>query len=166
MTTTGLVLTLTTLLTLFTNPSTAFTSLHRSHSINKESYLRRNKDIFEQYATTSIASPEKSYGETSRKFRRTYFTHKDWLRHRDDDRLVRRILGVFKSGIVRQLAKEVGYVVVMATIVVVWNCLLGVGFTDLSGLRHGPLLKGFTTLKLPMEPFTLSSPALSLLLGE
>lgn len=163
---TSMVLTLLMLLLLFVNPSTAFTSLQQPHSIIKEPRKRRPANIFQRHATTSITSPEKSYGETSRKFRRTFFTHKDWLRHREDDRLVRRIIGIFKSGIVRQLAKDVGYVVAMATVVVVWNCLLGVGFTNISGLRHGPLLKGFPTLKLPMEPFTLSSPALSLLLGE
>ena len=114
---TSMVLTLLMLLLLFVNPSTAFTSLQQPHSIIKEPRKRRPANIFQRHATTSITSPEKSYGETSRKFRRTFFTHKDWLRHREDDRLVRRIIGIFKSGIVRQLAKDVGYVVAMATVV-------------------------------------------------
>jgi hypothetical protein len=109
--------------------------------------------------------PEKSYGETSRKYRRTFFTHKDWLKHRSDDRFIRTVVSTVTSGVVRQLATEVGAVTATATFVVVWNMLTG-GVTDFTGVHHDPMLGMFPNLELPLSPFTLSSPALGLLLGE
>jgi len=48
---------------------------------------------------------------------------------------------------------------------VLYNALLATGYEDLAGIHHEPLLQ-LPLLTLPSEPFTLSSSALSLLLGE
>jgi putative membrane protein len=91
------------------------------------------------------------YGEDSRKYRRTVFTHKDWIKHRSSDRLFRNLSSIFQSGIVRQLFEEISLVAGIATAVVVWN--------DILVPRYG-----VPVLCLPTAPFTLSSPALGLLL--
>ena len=139
------------------NPSGAFTSRPRTTASNN----------LVQLSAASVKPPsEKSYGETSRKFRRSFFTHKDWLKHRSEDRFVRNLVSIVESGVVRQLAKEIGFVVATATFVVAWNCLLGEGFVDFTGVKHDPIFQGLPLMKLPIEPFTLSSPALGLLLGK
>jgi putative membrane protein len=108
-----------------------------------------------------------SYGEASRKFRRSYFTHSDWLKARRDDRFVYNLNTILTSGIARQLAKEIGIIAGISAFIVVWNCLLVAGFDDFSGVHHNPIFNAadlIPLLKLPSDPFTLSSPALGLLL--
>ena len=39
------------------------------------------------------------YGEESRKFRRTVYSHEDWVKHRSPDRFFKNILSTTKSGI-------------------------------------------------------------------
>jgi putative membrane protein len=92
-----------------------------------------------------------TYGEDSRKFRRTVFTHKDWIKHRSSDRLFRNLSSILQSGIVRQLSEEISLVAAIATAVVVWNGILAPTY-------------GVPVLCLPAAPFSLSSPALGLLL--
>jgi putative membrane protein len=91
------------------------------------------------------------YGESSRKYRRTVFTHKDWIKHRSSDRLFSNLSSIFQSGIVRQLFEEISLVGAIATTVVIWNGILAPKY-------------GLPALCLPTAPFTLSSPALGLLL--
>jgi putative membrane protein len=92
------------------------------------------------------------YGEASRKYRRTEYTHADWVLHRSEDRLVYNLKGLFFSGVVRQLKKEIGLITTVAALVVGWNDVLV------------PVMPMIPHLNLPMTPFTLSSPALGLLL--
>jgi ion channel-forming bestrophin family protein len=115
-----------------------------------------------------------SYGEASRKFRRSYFSHADWLKARADDRFLSNLSSIPKSGIVRQLAKEVSLIAGFSTLIVLYNALAIVGYDDFSGVHHDPLrfvVFGSSTtaahlplLVLPKDPFALSSPALGLLL--
>jgi putative membrane protein len=91
------------------------------------------------------------YGESSRKYRRTVFTHEDWIKHRSSDRLFTNLSSIFQSGIVRQLFEEISLVAAIATAVVIWNGKLAPEY-------------GLPDLCLPKAPFTLSSPALGLLL--
>jgi putative membrane protein len=91
------------------------------------------------------------YGEDSRKYRRTVFTHEDWIKHRKSDRLFTNLSSTFQSGIVRQLFEEISLVAAIAAAVVVWNDILVPKY-------------GVPVLCLPTSPFTLSSPALGLLL--
>ena len=106
------------------------------------------------------------YGEDSRRYRRTVYRSEDWLKHRSPTRLFRNLQGIFSSGVVRSLVTEVGVVTGVATTVVVWNALAG-GYEDWSGAVHPALIGNgseYHLLALPALPFTLSSPALGLLL--
>jgi ion channel-forming bestrophin family protein len=112
-----------------------------------------------------------SFGEASRKFRRSYFSHSDWYKARADDRFLNNISSLAKSAIVRQLAKEVSIVASISTLIVLWNILLVAGYDDLAGVHHDSVFGGmrpglvvFPLLTLPSEPFTYSSPSLGLLL--
>jgi putative membrane protein len=99
----------------------------------------------------AVARFTTSYGESSRKYRRTIYSHEDWLLHRSDDRLGDNLRGILFSGIVRQLKTEVTIEIAFATAVVLWN-QIGAPQTNLPQIY------------LPTLPFTLSSPALGLLL--
>jgi len=106
-----------------------------------------------------------SYGEASRKFRRTVYSHEDWVRHRDPDRFIRNIFNVGTSGIYRNLARELWAVVAVTMLVLVYNGII-TGYQDVSGAYHAPILSSpfLPPLTLPATPFTLSSPSLGLLL--
>lgn len=99
------------------------------------------------------------YGETSRKYRRTVFRHEDWVKHRSSSsRIGDNLTSIFFSGVVRQLRAQVSAVTTIAAIVLAWNYLV----TTKTGLPIDDL--GLPVLALPTLPFTLSSPALGLLL--
>ena len=99
------------------------------------------------------------YGETSRKYRRTVFRHKDWVTHRSSSsRIVDNLQSIFFSGVVRQLRPQVTAVSSVAAIVLIWNYLA----THATGLPTDDL--ELSVLSLPTLPFTVSSPALGLLL--
>ena len=105
------------------------------------------------------------YGEESRKYRRTVYSHEDWVKHRSPDRFIKNILSTNKSGIYKNVGREVLVVTLIATFVMLWNMLTG-EYTDLVGTTHPGILRGQFTpvLALPMNPFTLSSSFLGLLL--
>ena len=107
------------------------------------------------------------YGEESRKYRRTVYTHDDWVRHRSSDRFIRNIQSVANSGIYRNIGREVAAATGVAAFVFSWNILTG-GYTDLNGIQHEALIVNqfLPTLSLPLTPFTLASPSLGLLLGK
>lgn len=104
------------------------------------------------------------YAEQSRRYRRTLFNHDDWMRQRHGDRLLKNLRTTFKSGVVRQLANELLLVTIVAVTLCLWNSLLVVGYQDFLGHMHPPLTNSLPLLSLPLEPFSLSSPALGLLL--
>jgi hypothetical protein len=125
----------------------------------------------ELYGTTKeppfIPMPKDiSYGEESRRYRRTVYSHDDWVKHRAPDRFLRNIVSSVTSGIYKNIQNEVAFVTSIATFVVLWNAMVG-GYTDFEGVKQAGLLEGTTapTLTLPMGPFTLSSASLGLLLG-
>ena len=107
-----------------------------------------------------------SYGEDSRKYRRTVYTHDDWKKHRSADRFFYYISAIFSSGVYRNLGREVTATVAVATFVCFYNILVG-SWQDLSGMEHAGLIQSplFPKLGLPLAPFTLASPSLGLLLG-
>ena len=45
------------------------------------------------------ATKDIPYGETSRKFRRTVYTHEDWVKHRSSDRFIKNLFSIVSSGI-------------------------------------------------------------------
>ena len=108
-----------------------------------------------------------AYGEESRKYRRTIFTHDDWVNYRSPDRFWRNLLAGPNSGVYKSVFKEILATTSVATFVVVYNCAVG-GYTDFAGnqceaLINSPYLPLFG---LPLAPFTLASPSLGLLLSK
>lgn len=106
-----------------------------------------------------------SYGEESRRYRRTIYTHDDWIKHRAPSRFFRKAMTTFTSGIYANIVYPVMSATLIATFVVLWNALTGT-FVDFWGIKHpGVLASTFLpTLSFPMSPFTLSSASLGLLL--
>lgn len=105
-------------------------------------------------------------GEEQRKFRRTVYTHKDWKKHRSQDRFIYYIIAIFKSGVYKNLGREVAATTLIATFVFAYNILTS-GYTDLVGVQQAALLTAdwLPKLGLPLAAFTLTSPSLGLLLG-
>ena len=113
-----------------------------------------------------IALPKDiSYGEESRKYRRTVYSHDDWVRHRAPDRFVRNAFSSLASGVYKNIGNEVLTITSIAALVVFYNALAG-GYTDFSGIQQPAVLEGLPKIGLPMAPFTLSSASLGLLLGK
>jgi hypothetical protein len=108
-----------------------------------------------------------SYSERSRPYRRDVFAYDDWVRHRSAERFTGRLSKLGKSGIVRALSYEVQLLAAVATFICAFNALCVTGYDDFSNIHHDPLIQmGLPVLSLPSMFFTLSSPALSLLLGN
>jgi putative membrane protein len=109
---------------------------------------------------------KRPYGEESRRYRRTVYRHEDWLSHRSETRLLRNLQGTFSSGVVRSLLSEVLAVTFIALVVILWNCAL-FGYADLDNDMQPGFFGDappFLRASLPVSLFTLSSPALGLLL--
>jgi hypothetical protein len=107
-----------------------------------------------------------SYSERSRPYRRDVFAYDDWVRHRSTERFTGRLSKLGKSGIVRALSYEVQLLAAVSTFICIFNALCVTGYEDFSYVHHDPLINiGLPVLSLPSMFFTLSSPALSLLLG-
>lgn len=107
-----------------------------------------------------------SYGEESRKYRRTVFSHDDWRRFRNPERFGYSLASMFQSGIYKGIGREVSATTLVAAFVVVFNAIVG-GYTDFDGVQHPALISSslLPMIGLPLAPFTLSSPSLGLLLG-
>eukprot|EP00240_Pyramimonas_obovata_P006457 CAMPEP_0118959408 /NCGR_PEP_ID=MMETSP1169-20130426/63108_1 /TAXON_ID=36882 /ORGANISM="Pyramimonas obovata, Strain CCMP722" /LENGTH=311 /DNA_ID=CAMNT_0006907541 /DNA_START=51 /DNA_END=986 /DNA_ORIENTATION=- len=90
--------------------------------------------------------------EKSRKFRRNVYGPPEWRRHRSVNRYTRHLGTMFTSSIVKGLIPPVAACTLAA---------LAVCLTNEYGVDADLIPQA---LKLPMEPFTLSAPALSLLL--
>lgn len=105
-------------------------------------------------------------GEGSRKYRRTVYTHAEWVKHRSSDRFVNNLKTLFNSGIYKNVSNEVIATTTVAVFVFLWNMIAG-GYTDLAGVQHGPLIESpfVQMIGLPLTAFTLVSPSLGLLLG-
>lgn len=106
-------------------------------------------------------------GEEQRKFRRTVYTHKDWKKHRSQDRFVYYLLAIFKSGVYKNIGREVLTITGVAAFVCVYNAVIG-GFTDFNGVQQAALIQSqfLPKLTLPLSLFTITSSSLGLLLGK
>lgn len=105
-------------------------------------------------------------GEEQRKFRRTVYSHDDWKKHRSPNRFLYYLLAIFKSGVYKNLGREVWATTLVAAFVCVYNGLVG-GFQDFEGTKQAALISTdfLPKLALPLSAFTLTSPSLGLLLG-
>ncbi len=108
-----------------------------------------------------------TYGEGSRKYRRTVYTHNEWVKHRSSDRFVNNLTTLVYSGIYKNIGKEVLATTSVATFVWAWNLIAG-GYEDFYGVMHDPVIASqwAAQIGLPLTIFTTLSPSLGLLLGE
>jgi putative membrane protein len=104
------------------------------------------------------------YGEESRKFRRTVYTHDDWVKHRSPNRFVRNLKAIFVSGVYKSVVNEILITSAIALNICLYNCLVG-GFEDFEGVKHAAIISMLPVVGLPLAPFTLASSSLGLLLG-
>jgi hypothetical protein len=108
-----------------------------------------------------------SYSERSRPYRRDLFNYDDWVQHRSSKRFIGRFKNLTKSGVSWALTDEVLLLAAVATFVCSFNAFLVVGYDDFANVHHDPLINfRLPVLSLPFMFFTLTSPALSLLLGK
>lgn len=117
--------------------------------------------------STTEAANGLSYGERSRKYRRDVFNYDLWVKHRSTDRFLGNLVEMVKSGVIRTLSGELLLLTFVAVFVCLYNGLGVVGYDDFQGIQHDALLPngGWPLLKFPPAFFTLTSPALALLLG-
>ena len=131
--------------------------------------LSQSSDADAEYSSWFGLPPIKdiNFGEESRKYRRTVYSHDDWVKHRSPDRFIYYLTAVFQSGVYRNVYREIAVVFHVAGFVWTWNLLTG-GYTDFAGVKHGAILAAdwLPKLGLPLVPFTLASPSLGLLLGK
>jgi predicted membrane chloride channel (bestrophin family) len=124
------------------------------------------RDTKEDPTLANIPLPKDiSYGEESRKYRRTVYSHDDWVKHRAPNRFVRNAVSSLTSGVYKNIGNEVLFITGVATAVTLYNAIAG-GYTDFSGVQHDAVIAGLPKLGLPLAPFTLSSASLGLLLGK
>ena len=108
-------------------------------------------------------APRGVYGEESRRYRRTrYEGPEDWVNHRSTTRIFSNLGTIFTSGVVRSLQVEVGAVTAVAIALIAWNSIASHGIAITPEILVNPMT--LPALSLPALPFTLSSPALGLLL--
>ena len=134
---------------------------------NKSPILQKTQSSITSLEAIDKADSRTRYSEKSRKFRRTVYSHEDWVRHRSPDRFFRNFSSIISSGIYKNVFNEVAATSAVATFVVAWGCIFG-DYQDLMSVQHeGPLKDSIIpVLDLPLAPFTLTSPFLGLLLGK
>lgn len=144
-----------------TSPLTSPISIAAPSSPHRSTELRMGPPV------DPAAPITERYGEGSRKYRRTVYTHKEWVKHRSSDRFVNNLQTLFNSGIYKQIGTEVFITTSVAVFVWAWNLLVG-GYQDFNGVMHDPILRESWALMigLPLTPFTILTPSLGLLLGE
>jgi len=105
----------------------------------------------------AIALETDLYKEMSRQTRRDVFDSTKWEQHRSSQRLFNNIKTLFQSRVIRALWREVFLVTSVAILVLAYNEGLVPYVAETQDLTLG-------LLHLPMQPWTLTGPFLSLLL--
>lgn len=138
------------------------TSVHRvSRSLPTSTTLQEVVDPTGFDSTVPVAP----YGEQQRLFRRTVYTHDDWKKHRSQDRFFNYLARAFRSGVYKNMDREVSIATIVASVAVVYN-LFATGYIGLDGLQHAAIIDGLPKMSLPLNAFTVTSPSLGLLLGK
>jgi len=106
------------------------------------------------------------FGEASRQYRRTVYTHEDWVRHRSPDRFLKYVVNIVNSGVYKNVGREVIVLTCVTLFVLIYNGSV-LGYQDLAGLPQPAVLQSnfLPPLTLPLAPFTLSSSFLGLLVA-
>lgn len=126
-----------------------------------------------------LAEDTDAWREGQRRYRRTVFGPKDWIRYRRSTRLIDNLLSTFDSAVIRALWFDILIVTSVATGVFLWNHAIDDGVvqpavfdfisksTDLEMTKEAFAQWWKTSMPhamLPTAPFSLSSPSLGLLL--
>mmetsp|Transcript_64940 Transcript_64940/g.159907 ORF Transcript_64940/g.159907 Transcript_64940/m.159907 type:complete len:624 (+) Transcript_64940:167-2038(+) len=116
----------------------------------------------------NIAGRTDAWRENSRRYSRTVFEASDWLKYRRSTRLIEMVLSTFNSGVLRALWFDIAVVVTLCSALLLYNHGIEDGYL-LQALSGTPepvqeAAKQLPVAKLPLSPFTISSPALGLLL--
>lgn len=159
------------LLATLATSANAFSFVGKS-SITKPSTIATTKTsskskLYMGPPTDPSAPVTELFGEGSRKYRRTVYTHNEWVKHRSSDRFMKNLGSLFNSGIYKQIGGEVALTTGVAIMVWAWNLLVG-GYQDLAGVQHDPIIQASWAMMagLPLTPFTVLNSSLGLLLGK
>lgn len=117
---------------------------------------------------SDIAARTDAWRESSRKYSRTVFEAKDWLRYRRSTRLIEMVLSSLESGVLRALWFDISVVVMICSALLVYNHGIEDGYLQ-QALSDAPaavqnFVKHLPVAKIPLSAFTITSPALGLLL--
>ena len=68
-------------------------------------------ELYAANGPPDTATKDIPYGETSRQFRRTVYTHDDWVKHRSPNRFIKNLSTIVSSGVykVRYILSELVY---------------------------------------------------------
>ena len=131
-----------------TSSSTSMRILVPTVRAMQNNHDRKSTTTTAQKDQQNLASMIVPFGESSRQYVRTVYSHSDWIRHRSESRVFRNLQeGLLRPRAWRQLRREVGSVVAVAVFVILWN-----------------YIRWDFQLGLPVTPFMMASPALGLLL--
>jgi len=100
--------------------------------------------------TTTLGS---EFAEASRPYRRDVFGTDEWVQHRSTSRFRKAVRTVFQSGVVRAKYLEMLFSMFIAVVVTLWNHVI-----------RARLLPQWPALMLNLNLFTLTAPALGLLI--
>ena len=112
------------------------------------------RDMSSQQVPPGVDDIFQQYGEESRQYRRTVYTHEDWVRHRSSDRFSRNLSTFGQSSIYRSLFKEVTATTTVATLLVVWNMIFG-EYQDLLSITHNGIMHD-SLIPIFNIPFSIS----------
>jgi len=120
-----------------------------------------------------VAKDTDAWRESSRRYKRTVFEAKDWVKYRRSTRLLDTFLSTFDSGVIRALWFDILVIVGVTSSLLLWNhgvedqwfinAVKGMDLGESKAAIEG-IVAGLPALKLPLSPFTLSAPSLGLLL--
>ena len=120
---------------------------------------------WDNFCIESMEDADSISPEIARRYRRTVYTHDDWVKHRQQDRFFIYLGSLFDSGVFRNSEREVYVCTTISAMVCVYNALAG-GYTDLMGGQHGAIIPGLPVVGIPMTAFTVTSASLGLLLSK
>ena len=108
-----------------TTNSNAIANTNGGPMCQKSNQLARSDDPFVLFSDFESNIP---YGEESRKFRRTVYTHEDWVKHRSPDRFFKNIRSTTKSGIYKVRRIVLLVLVLCIGVGVVYWCVFVIEF--------------------------------------
>jgi len=136
--------------------------IRRKYGEGTTTVFRKAKDS----VLKRVAMDTDAWRESSRRYKRTVFEAKDWVKYRSSTRLVDTFLSTFNSGVLRALWFDILVVVSISSALLCWNHGVQDGWflNAAKGTDVEAFVKSLPALTLPLSPFTLSAPSLGLLL--